>query len=384
MNKPKKIAFDARFYNEAGPGRYVKNILEQLEEIDKFNTYLVFLKKEQFTSYLPKSSNFIKISADYPWYSFSEQILFLAKLLKFWPNLLYVPHFNIPILFPKKIVTAIPDIIMHSFSTEAGTTLPKPYFKIKKIIYKLVTKWAIFRSSYVIVPSMATLLDIQQVFKTSNKKLVYAPEGVDPQINTQNVANTNTTLAELLIKTPYILYVGSMYEHKNLERLIHAFAQLTKKPDFKLNLVCAGKSDKFSQKIVALIKEKNLENRIFFPGQLKKIEDAQMNTLRQNCEFYVFPSLKEGFSLTPLEAMVFNKACVISDIQCHKEIYQDSVLYFDPFKINDISDKIYELAANKQLQDDLIKKGQILLAKYNWKQTAQITLQTFNRVFNNG
>jgi glycosyltransferase involved in cell wall biosynthesis len=384
MNKPKKIAFDARFYNEAGPGRYVKNILEQLEEIDKFNTYLVFLKKEQFTSYLPKSSNFIKISADYPWYSFSEQILFLAKLLKFWPNLLYVPHFNIPILFPKKIVTAIPDIIMHSFSTEAGTTLPKPYFKIKKFIYKLVTKWAIFRSSYVIVPSMATLLDIQQVFNTSTKKLVYAPEGVDPQINTQNMANTTNTLNELLIKTPYILYVGSMYEHKNLERLINAFEQLTKRPDFTLNLVCAGKSDKFSQKIVDLVKEKSLENRIFFPGQLKKIDDAQMNTLRQNCKFYVFPSLKEGFSLTPLEAMVFNKACVISDIQCHKEIYQDAVLYFDPFKINDISDKIYELAANKQLQDDLIKKGQILLAKYNWKQTAQITLQTFNRVFNNG
>lgn len=382
MNKINKIAFDARFYNEAGPGRYVKNILENLELLDQTNKYFVFLKKEHFDVYEPKSSNFIKIEANYPWYSFSEQILFLAKLIKYNPDVLYVPHFNIPVLFPKKIITAIPDIIMHSFSTEQGTTLPKPYFKLKKFIYKLVTRWAIYRSSYVIVPSYSTLNDIHNVFGTSKQKLVYAPEGVDSSISTLNMEN-ESYLQQLGITKPYILYVGSMYEHKNIQRLIEAYEKLVKESNFQYNLVLAGKSDNFSLKIEQLIGSKNLQDKIFIPGQKEKINDSQMNRLRANCEFYVFPSLKEGFSLTPMEAMVFNKACVISSIECHKEIYGDSVLYFDPLDTNNIAQKVLDISQNTEMQSELIKKGQELLTKYSWQNTARITLDSINSALNN-
>jgi glycosyltransferase involved in cell wall biosynthesis len=382
MNKNNKIAFDARFYNEAGPGRYVKNILENLEQLDQTNQYLIFLKGAHFDEFEPKSSNFVKVQADYPWYSFSEQILFLIQIIKFNPDLLYVPHFNIPVLFPKKIVTAIPDIIMHSFSTEQGTTLPKPYFKFKKIIYKLVTRWAIFRSKFVIVPSKSTLNDINRVFGTPKKKLIYAPEGVDPSINKANIVGTEF-LEQLNINQPYILYVGSMYEHKNIERLIEAFDILVKNNDFNLNLVLAGKSDKFSQRIQELISSKNLNQKVLMPGQQQRITDTQMNTLRKYCEFYVFPSLKEGFSLTPMEAMVFDKACAISDIECHREIYQESVLYFDPISVNDISAKIYQLVKDGDLRQELIERGKDTLSKYSWKNTAQITLDTFDSVLNN-
>ena len=135
MNKTKTIAIDARFYDVAGPGRYTKSIIDHLQIIDNTNKYIIFLQKKAFDQFNPTNKNFIKVLADYPWYSFSEQTLFLIKILKYNPDLLYVPHFNIPILYPKKIVTAIPDLIMHSFSTQAGTTLPKPYFLFKKIIY---------------------------------------------------------------------------------------------------------------------------------------------------------------------------------------------------------------------------------------------------------
>jgi len=78
---------------------------------------------------------------------------FLFRLLKDRPDIFYVPHFNIPILYPGRLVTAIPDIIMHSFSTERGTTLPKFYFKFKKLVYRLVVYVAVRRSYKVIVPS---------------------------------------------------------------------------------------------------------------------------------------------------------------------------------------------------------------------------------------
>lgn len=376
---PLKIAFDARFYNEAGPGRYVKNILTNLENLDDTNIYYVLLRDRSFNDYKPSKGNFIKIRAEYPWYSFKEQTFFLVKLLKLHADILYVPHFNIPILYPKTIITAIPDIIMHTFSTEKGTTLPKSYFKLKKLVYRLVTMWAILRSKYVIVPSQATEHDILSVFGTENKKkVIVAPEGIDNDINSDNViSDSQTFLQKLCITSSFILCVGSMYEHKNLYRLVDAY-ELALKQGFNHLLVLTGKSDTFSNKLMTCVAEKNLSDKIIFAGAKKRLTDAEVNTLRSACEFYVFPSLKEGFSLTPLECMAFNKACVISDIACHKEIYKDAVLYFNPLEINDISHKLLTLSSSADLREELIAKGQKLISMYSWQKTAELTLERFN------
>ena len=101
-NKVKKIGIDARFLGDAGPGRYVKNVIEQLEKLDTKNTYYIFLRDRGYDLYEPKVPNFIKIHAEYSWYSFEEQILFLFKVLKYGLDLFYVPHFNIPVLYPSQ------------------------------------------------------------------------------------------------------------------------------------------------------------------------------------------------------------------------------------------------------------------------------------------
>ncbi len=376
-----KIAFDARFYNEAGPGRYVKNLLSHLEELDYRNTYYVLLRTKSFNDYKPSKSNFVKVKADYSWYSFKEQTLFLLKILTLNPDILYVPHFNIPILYPKALITAVPDIIMHTFSTEKGTTLPKSYFKVKKFMYKLVTHWAMLRSKNIIVPSQATADDITTVFgQDIAKKLVIAPEGIDPDINITNVCeNRHELLTRLNISNTFILYVGSMYEHKNLLRLIDAY-EIAINKGLNHRLVLAGKADLFSKRIEEYINKKGLAQKILLPGQSGRLNDREMNTLRQSCQFYVFPSLKEGFSLTPLECMAFDKPCLISDIPCHREIYQNSVLYFDPFEINDIASKMLKLDGDVNLKEILVNKGREVLKDYSWSNTAQITLATFSKL----
>lgn len=383
-NTPLTIAFDARFFNEAGPGRYVKNLLSHLEQLDTLNTYYVLLKANSYDDYKPTKPNFIKVKADYTWYSFKEQTFFLLKLITLKPDILYVPHFNIPIFYPKVLITAIPDIIMHTFSTEKGTTLPKSYFKFKKLVYKLVTKWAVFRSSYILVPSHATEHDITTVFGPQvAKKVILAPEGIDPDINTLNTCKDYMSLlTKLKITQTYILYVGSMYEHKNLLRLIDAY-EIASKQGLNHVLVLAGKADKFSKRIADYVADKRLTSKILLPGQQGRLTDQEMNTLRQHCEYYVFPSLKEGFSLTPLECMVFDKPCVLSAIPCHKEIYGDSVIYFNPFEINDIAEKMLKLDADTDLKVALITKGKELLKHYSWHQTAQLTLATFNKFLKN-
>ena len=59
--KVKVIGIDARFYGEAGPGRYVKNIVKHLEQIDLKHKYKIFLRKKAFSQYNPSNPNSDKL-----------------------------------------------------------------------------------------------------------------------------------------------------------------------------------------------------------------------------------------------------------------------------------------------------------------------------------
>lgn len=380
--KQKTLGIDARFYGEAGPGRYVKNIIQHLEKVDTQNKYFIFLTKKSFDTYIPKYQNFQKVLADHPWYSWNEQIFFLLKLLRFNLDLLYVPHFNIPVLYPKKIVTAIPDVIMHTYSTEKGTTLPIWYFKFKKIVYKYVLLWAAIRSKKVIVPSKVTLNDFRFLFPwISQDKYVLAEEGVDPDY-TKLTVDPQKILADLEVRKPFLLNVGSAYEHKNIPRLIDAFKILCEKYGFTGQLIIVGKKDKFSKSVFDKIVAEKLKNRVLMPGLKKYVTDEQVIALRKEAEIYVFPSLMEGFSLTPMESQAVGLACAISDIPIHREIYDNSVLYFDPRDPQDMAKKINRLLSDKNLKKDLIAKGLKQIKKYDWYKTAKKTLEVFESILN--
>lgn len=384
MKKEKKhlIGIDARFFGAAGPGRYTKAIVEHLEKVDKKNKYVVFLRKKYFDLYNPKNSNFKKVLAEHQWYSFDEQIRFLFKVLRYNLDLFYVPHFNIPVLYPKKIITAIPDITMHKYSTDSGTTLFKPYFAVKKFIYRLVVPWALIRAKKNIVPTEDVKNDLSRAFPFISKdKYVVAYEGVDPDLLMSDLS-PDYVVRKLNIKRPFLLYVSSMSDHKNVKRLIEAFKLLIDKYKYKGYLVLVGKKDLFSKKIEDKVIEMKLEDKVFMPGMRDFITDKEIVALRKAASVYVFPSLKEGFSLTPLEAQALELPCIISDIPCHKEVYGDSVYYFNPKSVNDMARKIHEVIKSKKIRDDLIKKGSENVKKYDWSKTAEVTLKVFNDCLN--
>jgi glycosyltransferase involved in cell wall biosynthesis len=380
--KNHKIGIDARFLGEAGPGRYVKNIIENLEKLDESGReYIIYLRPKGFEQFQSTSERFKKVLADYKWYSWEEQFAFLFKILKDGLDIFYVPHFNIPILYTGKLVTAIPDIIMHSFSTERGTTLPLFYFRIKKWVYRIVVWWAVKRSYRVIVPSLDVMSDFRKAYpKAPTDKFVLAYEGVDP-VFTLGIDSDNKFFDEFGIKKPYLLYVSSMYEHKNVPFLIDAFAEFIK--NNKCQLVLVGKKDKFSESIYRVVVEKKLTESVLMPGMGRYITDKEITALRKNAAAYVFPSLKEGFSLTPLESQAVGLPCLISDIACHKEIYNDTVLYFDPNEKKDLLNKLNIITSDSTIRQKLISLGYENVKKYDWKNTAEITLRVFRDLLNN-
>src|SRR5574343_128214 len=121
-----RIGIDARFFGPIGKGlgRYTQKLIENLEKVDEVNEYFVFLKKENFNEYTPQKPNFKKVLANYPWYSFSEQIRFPWLLRKYDLDIAHFPHFNVPLLYSGKFVVTIHDLILVHFPTVRSSTLP--------------------------------------------------------------------------------------------------------------------------------------------------------------------------------------------------------------------------------------------------------------------
>jgi hypothetical protein len=68
-----RIAIDARLINESGIGRYIRNLLANLSQIDEKNEYFVLLKTKDVKRF-DYGKNFTNVEADFNWYSLTEQI----------------------------------------------------------------------------------------------------------------------------------------------------------------------------------------------------------------------------------------------------------------------------------------------------------------------
>lgn len=378
------IGIDARLYEAAGPGRYTRNLIRQLEQVDNENDYVIFMTGAGSQSYHPQNPRFKKWIADYKIYSIEEQTLFLKDLIQARLDLLHVPHFNIPIFYPKKIVVTIHDLIMHKFVGKSATTLPTPTYFLKNLAYKLVTTFATRKASRIIVPSETVKNDILEVYSgLDSKKIVVTYEGVDDTLLKLSPANVKTSvirLEEMKITNMYFLYVGSSYVHKNLNILLIAYRDFLEKFGKTIHLVVAGKIDNFSQRLAGFAHALKLDGKVIFPARYSEneyVKEEDLAILYKNAAAYVFPSLSEGFSITPLEAQAFGIPVLLSDIPTHREIFKDSVLYFNPQSVIEITESLSKILSDENLRSDLINKGNENVKRFSWREMAEKTLQVY-------
>jgi len=371
-----KIGIDARFFGskEKGLGVYVKKLVEHLEKNnrDKNFHFYVFLRKERYEDYKPKNKNFHKIVADYKWYSWEEQLLFPFFLKKYALDLMHFSHFNVPILYNKKIIITIHDLILFHFPTFRSSKLNRFYYFFKLLMYRLVINIAIKKAQKIIAISNFTKKDLIKTFKISDKKIKVIYQGCN-FFTKKEQKKVDDIFKKYGIIKPYLLYVGNAYPHKNLEKLVDVFSVLNKKYP-KIKLVLAGGEDYFYQRLKKKI-EKRKQQNIILAGF---IEDEDLTQIYQKSEAVVFPSLYEGFGFPPLEALIYDKPVACSNRTSMPEILGDSVEYFNPENHNSILKAIIKVIENKpKSSKDKIKK---LKSKFNWNKTAKNTLKVYKSV----
>lgn len=353
-----RIGIDCRIFSSryTGIGRYTFEMVRHLAKINehlKFpHEFILFMRKDEFENFTPPPCA-KKILADIGHYSIAEQLKFPGIIQKENPDIMFFPHFNVPVLYRGPFIVTIHDLTLHFF--------PKRDFKgkINKFFYQIVIKSAVRRARKVIAISENTKNDIIKYLKISSQKIAVIYNGVGEEFTITNEKSP--------FDKEFLLYTGVWRYHKNLVGLLNAFLIVSGKIDARL--VITGKPDPQYPEVKETVKNLGLEDKVIFTGH---VDEKELVRLYNCAKIYVFPSFYEGFGLPPLEAMKCGTPVVASNTSSIPEICgQNNALFFDPYDINDIAQKIEKLWTDADLQAELIKKGMSHAAKFTWQSAAE-------------
>ncbi|WP_347558816.1 glycosyltransferase family 1 protein [Robbsia sp. KACC 23696] len=271
----------------------------------------------------------------------------------------FCPVMDAPIFLANKIrlVVTIHDL--------AFLRNPEMYNSGFRLYYKSVMPFILRRANSIICLSNFEKEYISERFKVAPEKIHVVYHGVSDKFR------------QVQPKKKLILAVSARNKHKNIARLVSAFASIADKIPHKLVLVgpkrsIISDSENFDD-ILDVLRKKN---KIIETGY---VSDAELVEWYGKAEIFAFPSLFEGFGFPPLEAMASGCAVTCSQASVLPEICGGGAVYFDPTSIEDIASKLLLLATNEQIRNEMVKKGTSHASAFTWDRCIAQTLTALER-----
>jgi glycosyltransferase involved in cell wall biosynthesis len=363
-----RVAIDARKLHDFGIGTYTRNLLRHLARIDRTNEYVLLCQQADLDIATRLGANFRTILEPSPNYSVREQIHVPWVLRRERPDVFHTPHYVLPPAVRCRSIVTIHDCIHIMFPQYLPNRMAYAYAK--------ASMWSAARqSNRILTVSEASKRDIIQLFNVPAEKIVVVHNAIDERFR---VAPTEEAVARVReryqLDQRFILYVGNIKPHKNLVRVIEAFAELRKRGFDDLTLLIIG--DEIS-KLPALrraVHGYKLHKYVRFLGFLP---DEVLAVLYRLAAVFVFPSLYEGFGLPPLEAMASGTPVVTSNLSSLPEVTGDAAVLVDPYDVDSIRAGIEHVLTDPGLSDRLRVKGVARSRDFSWEASVARTQQIY-------
>jgi glycosyltransferase involved in cell wall biosynthesis len=382
-----KIGIDARSIlnpekgDAIGVGHYTYQLIRHLLQIDKENEYVIFFDfrvREKDVKKFSQPNVKIKFYpySDYKKYlpgAYSE-ILGTATLQKENLDLLHsTSAFNrIPMSYSGKTVVTFHDMSMFS--------IPQYLSAVKRTRNAAVARLMAKKADKIIAVSTAVQDDVKKFLNVEEEKTDVIFSGLDQRFFEESELPAGKVLGKYDITKKYILFLGTLEPSKNIARLLEAFskfkaAQKQKNAGkFEYQLVLAGKRGWLSQEYLQIIKDFGLTKDVVFTGYV--IGD-ELVPLFAGAEFFVMPSLYEGFGMTVLEAFATKTPAILSNVASLPEIAGNGALFVNPLDVAELAAAIGKFALDPALRASYVEKGLEQARKFDWEKTARETLEIY-------
>lgn len=337
---------------------YLRQLLEALSEIDGRNAYFVFTNRETGPELAPATPNFtavrVPVRASFrPARIVWEQTFLPLEAAARQIDVLLNAGFTAPMVCGCPQVTVFHDL-QHKRHPEYFRWFDLPF-------WRFLLFWSAHLATILIADSEATRADMEHFYRLPRAKIRVAPLGVERKFF--EIAGSRSP-------EPFLLSVSTLHPHKNLDRLLRAFAQFRRRrPEFRL--VIAGLRGFDAPNLEKAREALGLAEAVEFTGWIPR---DKLYELYARAHAFVYPSTFEGFGLPVLEAMAAGVPAACSRIEPLASTAGDAVLMFDPADDTALLDAIIRLTTDEKLRARLTASGRERAHLFSWTRTAQQTL----------
>jgi len=295
-----------------------------------------------------------------------------------WPPLdrffrtgLDLTHSATPLILPtkgKKIVT-VHDLFFMDFPYMTDTETRKDF--VNRI------KDSLLKTDGIVAVSHFTGNELLERFAVEAKKVKVIYHGLDPRFNADiSPEEVEEVRQRYSLPSSFILFVGAVESRKNILNLVEALGVIHQKHE-KIPLLIVGRPGSDSRNLEKKIEKEKLEAWIKIMGYLP---NKDVRIFYRLASVFVLPSFCEGFGFPLLEAMASKLPIAASQAPAIPEIAQDAALYFSPENPEDMAVKIILALKDGNVRQNLIAEGRKRVLYFDWKKTAQETLNFYKDV----
>lgn len=361
-----RIGIDVRplVGRRAGIGYYVFGLLTGLDAVDQKNEYYLYAHRD-FPLNLKKLNSKKKIikAPGIFWHLLVALDIFFSKV-----DLYHSTHsFILPLILGKKTVTTYLDA--------SAILLPQTHSLKVKLMGKLFSS-AARRTAKILAISQSTKKDTIKIAGINNQKITVTYCAVDRSYQPISREKASRIRQKYNLPKKFLFYNATLEPRKNPLRIIEAYSQLKTKHKKIDPLVMVGKMGWMHEDIFRLIKELHLEKDVIFTGW---VPEEDLPFIYGAASLLIYPSLYEGFGLSPLKAFACGVPVITSNNSSMREVCQGAAILVNPYDKMAIADAIKKVVTNLQVADDLRQQGFKKVKKFSWENTAKRTLAVYRQ-----
>ena len=373
-----RVAIDIRRITEFGVGTYTRNAIRTLARLDHANEYFLIGIPGKFGDIGELPPNFVTIPAQPNELSLASYLELHSILKKHGCDLLHVPHlFWKPQGIPCPYVVTVHDLLDHMYRVNSHST-------VKRNMHFQFTRRVLHKAARIFAVSNFSKADTVRIFRVKPEKIEVIYNAIDDRFRLGHASDAERQfIAERYqVNSPFLLYAGRISPHKNVVRIIEAFAALKselykdgKFEDLKL-IIIGDEVSKHPDLRRACVKG-GVQNDVRFLGF---VPIDVLRIFYDQAKIFVFPSLYEGFGLPPLEAMAQATPVVTSNTSSVPEVVGEAAVMVNPENVFEIMRALHRVLLDQPLREKLKGRGVERAEKFSWDSSVRRMLEIYEEV----
>ncbi len=273
------------------------------------------------------------------------------------------------------VSAVVHDLIPYIFWEETKKSVPFDYLVGLKNARKQIKM-----ADLIIADSEHTRQDICRILEIDGSKVEAVYLGRSESLEYVPADQARRELAQAgLCSDPFLFYVGGSDYRKNVGELIRFFS-LVKKGGYEGKLVVGGETFLWDipevVEIKSVIEQSGLAGEVLFPGF---IPDNLLSRYYSGCDYFVFPSLYEGFGLPVLEAMQCGAPMLLSRSASIPEVAGDNAWYFDPHSCESMLEAYTSAVNDPERKVENVRKSLLRSEQFTWAAAAEKVISLYSR-----